>query len=683
MSASITEKPSVCPLDCPDTCSLSVQLNGDQIIGVKGSSANPYTAGAICNKVANFYPDVVHGEKRVRKPLIRVGERGSGQYKAVSWEAAIDAAYDGMQAAIDQFGPESVMPFNYAGPHGLLSGGSMDYRFFHRLGATQLIRGPLCGAVRGTAYSSLFGNAPGMAPAQAEHADLIAVWGNNVTVSNMHLARVIKTARENQNASLIVVDPKRTRIAEMADLYLQIQPGTDVVLAYALARALQERGALDQSFIDQWVHGAEKFIAHANQQSINDACQQCGVSSESFEKLVQMYAQATNLALSIGNGIERGKSGGSGLRAIMSINALLGQLGRPGAGVIAKHGASFPFDGAALQRPDLSPQGTRAINIVDAGKMLLDKNLEPPIKAVMIYNHNPVATHPDQNRMRRALSQEDLFIIGSDVVMTDSMQFADVILPAASHFEHDDIYGAYGQNYLQRAEPAIDPVGQSLPNTEIFRRLAARFGFDDSAFLDSDKQLMDDAVRTGDRRLQGFNGSQLPLDRALVMTAPNDEPNLMCNTVKPDTPSGKVELYSESMQSAHGFGLPRYEPVATSQPFNLISPSSNDRTNATFGGHAASQKTELIEINPADAQQLGVSDGQSVRVFNERGETQLIACVTDAVAAGVVYSAKGTWLGTSNTGQTVNALIDADLRTDIADGACYNDTWVGIELMKQ
>jgi len=679
VAASIIEKPSVCPLDCPDTCSLSVQLSNDQIVQVKGSSANPYTAGAICNKVANYYPDVIHGEKRIREPMLRVGERGSGQYKPVSWEVAIDAVYDGFQAAIDRYGPESVMPFNYAGPHGQLSGGSMDYRFFHQLGATQLIRGPLCGAVRGTAYSSLFGNAPGLAPAQAEHADLIAVWGNNVTVSNMHLARVIKQARDNQNAKLVVVDPKRTRVAEMADLYLQIRPGTDVVLAYALASALQARGALDQAFIEQWVHGAEPFLAQANQQTVSDACQQCGVSTDAFETLVTMYAQARNLALSIGNGIERGKSGGSGLRAIMSINALLGQLGRPGAGVIAKHGASFPFDGAALQRPDLAPQGTRAINIVDVGKMLLDPDMAPPIKAVMIYNHNPVATHPDQNRMRRALSQEDLFVVGSDVVMTDSMQFADVILPAASHFEHDDIYGAYGQNYLQRAEPVIDPVGQALPNTEIFRRLAARFSFTEAAFTASDKQLMDDAVKTGDRRLEGFTGSQLPLDRALVMTAENEQPNLVCNTVKPDTPSGKVELYSESMQSAHGFGLPRYEPVPTTHPFNLISPSSNDRTNATFGGHAVSQKPELIEINPADAQHLGISDGQSVRVFNERGETQLIASVTDAVAPGVVYSAKGTWLSTSTTGQTVNALIDADLRTDIADGACYNDTWVSIE----
>ncbi len=465
----------------------------------------------------------------------------------------------------------------------------------------------------------------------------------------------------------------------MADLYLQIRPGTDVLLAFALAGALKERGALDQQFIDQWVLGADEFLSRAQELSVGQACEQCGIDTDEFATLVSWYAEAKNLALSVGNGIERGKSGGSGLRAIMAVNALTGQLGRPGAGVIAKHGTAFPFDGAALQRPDLAPAGTRSFNIVDVGRHLLDDTLEPPIRAVMIYNHNPVATHPDQTRMRRALSREDLFIVGSDVVMTDSMQFADVILPAASHFEHDDVYGAYGQNYLQRAEPVIDRVGNALPNTEIFRRLAARFGFVDPAFQATDQQLMDDAVIAGDWRLDGFAGSELPLDRALIMSAHDQQPNLMCNTVTPSTPSGKVELYSADLEREHGYGLPRYEPVAAKFPLNLISPSSNDRTNATFGGHSASQSAELIEINPADATDLKLTDGQSVRVFNELGETRLIVSVTDAVAPGVVYSAKGTWLSTSDTGQTVNALIDADLRTDIAQGACYNDTWVGIE----
>ncbi|MEZ5740151.1 MAG: molybdopterin-dependent oxidoreductase [Burkholderiaceae bacterium] len=439
-------RPSVCPLDCPDTCSLSVEVANGQVVAVRGSQANPYTAGVICDKVARYYPDFVHGRARLRHPLRRIGPRGSGQYERIDWEQALDLVHQGLSEAIAAHGPESVLPFNYAGPHGQLAGGSMDRRFFHRLGASRLNRGPLCGLVRGTAYTSLFGAAPGMAPEQFVHADLVAVWGNNVTVSNLHLTRVIKQAREN-GARLVVVDPRRTKIAEQADLYLQIRPGTDVVLALALAAEFERRGVLADAFIERWVLGAEALLAQARQWPVAAACETCGIDAAQFAALADAYAGAQRLSLSVGNGIERGHSGGSGLRAIMALNALLGQLGRPGAGIMAKPGLAIPIDDNALQRPDLAPPGTRTLNIVDVGRLLLDDTLATPIKAVFIYNHNPVCTHPDQNQMRRALSRDDLFVVGSDVAMTDSMAYADVILPACSHFEHDDVYAAYGQNY--------------------------------------------------------------------------------------------------------------------------------------------------------------------------------------------------------------------------------------------
>ena len=674
----ITTKPSVCPLDCPDTCSLSVEVADNRVVGVRGSRANPYTAGAICKKVAKYYPEFVHGEFRLHRPLRRTGERGSGRFEPISWDQALDLIYEGISNAIDQFGPESVLPLNYAGPHGLISGGSMDLRFFHRLGATLLDRGPLCGKVRGSAYISLFGNSPGMPPEQAADADVVAVWGNNVTVSNLHLARVIKSARE-KGAKLIVVDPKRTRIAEQAQLYLQIKPGTDVVLALALAAELERRDAFDQDFIDTWVDGFDRFMRQARQYSSQDALRICEIDAEQFDQLASYYAGAKNLALSIGNGIERGHSGGSALRAIMSLNALTGQLGRLGAGIFAKPGLAFPLTEDKLQRPDFTPAGTRTLNIVDVGRHLLDQQLDPPIKAVFIYNHNPVCTHPDQNRMRRGLIREDLFVVGCDIVMTDSMAYADVVLPACSHFEFDDIYAAYGQSYLQRAEPVIPPVGESLPNTEIFRRLAARFGFDEAIFKDSDQALMDAAVDPADSRLMGHRPSSLPTDQAILMNTHNDEPVLMCNTVKPATRTGKIELFSEELEQAYGYGIPRYDAVEGELPLMLISPSSPERTNTTFGGDAVSASAEIIEINSVDASARGIRDGQNVRIWNALGKVELIARITDAVAAGVVYSPKGTWLRTSATGQTVNALISADLKTDIMQGACYNDTFVDCE----
>ena len=670
---------SVCPLDCPDTCSLSVEVTDSQIINIKGSNANPYTASVICEKVAKYYPEFVHGEHRLRYPLKRVGQRGDNQFERISWTEALDAIHQGLSQAIKNYGPESVLPLNYAGPHGQISGGSMDRRFFNKLGATQLDRGPFCGAVRGMAYTSLFGSSPGMPPEQMTEADVIAVWGNNVTVSNLHLARVIKSARD-QGAKLVVVDPKRTRIAKQAHLYLQIKPGTDVVLAMALACELESRGAFDEAFIETWVKDRDIFMQQASQYPIIEMLKICGISADQFHQLVDLYANAKNLALSIGNGIERGRSGGSGLRAIMSINALTGHLGRPGAGIFAKPGFAFALTPDALQRPDLIPNGTRTFNIVDVGKHLLDDQLDTPIKAVFIYNHNPVCTHPDQNRMRRGLSRDDLFIVGCDVVMTDSMSYADIILPASSHFEFDDIYASYGHSYLQRAEPVIPTVAESLPNTEIFRQLAARFGFDDPLFKHTDHELMDAAVDPLDPRLNGHRPSQLPTDSAVLMNTIKNEPVSMCNTVKPTTTSGKIELFSDALEQKFGFGIPRYDPVLNDFPLVLISPSSSKRTNTTFGNNPASASAEYIEINPEDAKLRGIIDGAQLRTWNDLGEVTLVAKVTDAVPSGTVYSAKGTWLNTSNTGQTINALIPADIKTDIMQGACYNETFVDCEV---
>ncbi len=670
-------RPSVCPLDCPDTCSLSTTVADGRLIEVRGSNANPYTDGVICNKVARYYPEFVHGSGRLMRPLRRTGNRGDGGFEPIAWQQALDLVHDGFERAVRIYGPQSVMPFNYAGPHGELAGGSMDRRFFHKLGATLLDRGPLCGAVRGTAYTSMFGNAPGMPPEQARHADLIVVWGNNVSVSNLHLVRVFKRAREN-GARLVIIDPKRTKIADQCDLFLQVQPGTDVVLAMAVAAELERRGRLDTTFIRTWTVGFEPYMAEARKYRPADVDTLCGLSADEFTEFVDLYAAAERVAVSLGNGIERGRSGGSGLRAAIALQALTGNLGRRGAGVIAKPGLAAPKTTDRLQRPDLVPQGTRTFNIVDVAERLLDETLDPPVKALMIYNHNPIATHPNQEMMVRALTRDDLFIVGSDIVMTDSMRYADVILPAASHFEYADIYGAYGQNYVQRAEPVIPCVGESLPNTEIFRRLAARFGFNDPIFAETDSELMDAAFNGDDPRMQGHAPSKLPVDGALAMRSTEGTEVIMCDTVMPATPSGKVELFCEDLETRYGYGVPRFEPVHKSLPFALISPSSAKRTNATFGGCAASQGPEVLEINPSDAESKGLKDGELVKVWNNQGTVLLQVMVSDAVRPGVLYSPKGTWLSTSATGRTVNVLIPSDIRSDIERGACYNETFVDI-----
>ena len=675
INENVETKPSVCPLDCPDTCSLSVKTDGVHVLEVRGSEANPYTAGVICNKVMRAYPDFVHGPNRLTNPLKRVGPRGGDQFERISWDDALDLVHAGFTSAIRKHGTQTVMPLNYSGPHGELMDGSMDRRFFHKLGASLLARGELCGLVRGSAYTSLYGTVPGMPPEQMRHSDLIIIWGNNVTVSNLHLARVIKAARDDHGAKLIVIDPKRTRIAEQADMFIQIQPGTDVVLALAMAAELERRGVHNAVFIDKWVDGYDAYMENARTHTSEMVSEICGINCEAFSQFSEWYAAGKIVSVSVGNGLERGHSGGSGIRAAMALQALTGNHGQLGAGVFAKPGYSFPKSTARLQRPDLVPEGTRTINIVDTSEVLLDKSMVPPVKVVFIYNHNPVVTHPDQNRMRRALAQEDLFIAGADVVMTDSMAYCDVVLPAASHFEFADIYGSYGHHYLQRAEPVIPRVGESLPNTEIFRRLAARFGFDDKIFQETDAELMDAAFADADPRLGGTRPSELPLDLALAMTPTDGSDLILCDTVFPGTVSGKIELFSQNLEERFGYGLPRFELVERQYPLSIISPSSSKRTNATFGGCALSDGQEEVEINPLDAEMRGISDGDKLRVHNERGETLLIARITDAVLPGVLYTPKGTWLSTSETGQTVNALLNADIRTDIEDGACCNEAF--------
>jgi anaerobic selenocysteine-containing dehydrogenase len=670
----IAERRSVCPLDCPDTCSLTVTVENDRIVAVRGSHANPYTAGVLCAKVPASYPAFVHGERRLKTPLRRTGPRGEGRFERISWEQALDVIYERFSAIVARHGPQAIVPLNYAGPHGFLSGGSMDLRFFHRLGASLLDRRPLCGGIRTEAYVGTFGPVPGMRPEQAEHARLIVAWGNNVTWSNLHFMPVINRARK-QGAKLVVVDPRRTPVARQADLHIALQPGTDVVLAWAVAAELERRGALDRAFIARSVEGFDEYLALARPWSPARAAEVCCVPEEQIRTLAEWYATISPAAISVGNGLERNQNGGSGIRAVFALPALAGKFGVRGGGVVNGAGFAFPKTPARLQRPDLVPPGTRTLNIIDLGAHLLDAALAPPIKAVFIYNHNPVIVHPDQNRLRRGLLREDLFVVGCDVAMTDSMRYADMVLPAVSHFEHADLYPAYGQHWLQRADAVIPPQGEGLPNTEIFRRLAARFGFTDPIFRATDAELMDEALDPDDRRLDGARPSEIPTERALAMTRNGDEFVLFGN-VMPATKSGKVELAASYLEQKYGARLPRWQPVESRYPLALISPASDRMITSTFGG-VNGGKTLPLEMHPADAAARGLRDGMRVRVWNDLGEVRLPLQVTDAVPRGVVCTLKGAWLDTSDNGQTISALCPAH-HADISEGACFNDARVEV-----
>lgn len=666
---------SVCTLDCPDTCSFNVTVSGGKIDKVRGSDANPLTRGVVCNKVARYYPEFVHGPNRITTPLKRSGPKGSGSFTPISWSLALDEIYEGFSAIIDEHGPQAIMPYNYAGPHGMLAGGSMDMRFFHKLGASLLHRRAMCGGIKSEAWRGTFGLVPAAQPEQCLKSKLIVVWGNNVTFSNLHLAPIIKEARSN-GAKLVVIDPKRIKIAEQADMYLAVKPGMDIALAWGIANEIERMGGLDRDFIASHVLGFDAFMAEVRAMPLEKSAELSGIPAQEITAFARLYIESNPAILAVGNGLERNQNGGNGIRSIFALPALAGKFGVAGGGLVGGSVNLFPKNMKALQRPDLIPEGTRTLNILDIGRHLVDDDLDIPLKGLFIYNHNPVIVSPDQNLLRRGLEREDIFVVGCDVAMTDSMDYADIVLPACSSFEQNDIYCAYGQPYLQRAEPVIAPVGEALPNTEIFRRLAARFGFDDAMFKTGDVELMDEAIKGDDDRLGNMKPSRIPTDRALSMEAGRGESILFAN-IFPATKSGKIELKSSYLAATYDQEIPTYNPLGTAYPFTLITPSSDKMVSSTFGGVSANDAPPALQMHPDDAEARGLSDGVTVRIWNDLGEVFLPLKISDNIRTGVLWSPKGSWFRTTPNRQTVSALAPTT-KADLCEGACFNDTQVDI-----
>lgn len=665
---------SVCPLDCADTCALDIEVIDNRVSRVRGSAANPFTRGKICAKVAQGLPEQVHGKRRLTTPLLSNGPRGGGAYKPISWDAALDLIHTRFSSIVQEYGAQAIAPLTYGGPMGLLAGGSMDRRFFHRLGASKVDSSSLCAGVSSAAWESVYGDVGGIPFTELAHAKMIVVWGNNVTACNLHLTTVIRDARK-QGAKLVVVDPKRTRIADDADLHLPLLPGTDVVLAYAVAAQLRLNGGLDEDFISRYVTGSDEFLNEAAQYSPARAAALCGLSEADIRLFAQYWKNLSPAAVSLGVAPERNRNGGSGVRAILALPALTGNIGPQGAGVCDVSGF-FPTQSDALARPDLLPAQVRKFNVLDLPRHILDPGEELPIKGLFIYNHNPVAVHPRQSEMRAALLRDEIFVVGSDISMTDSMACADLILPATTHLEYGDLYTAYGHYYLQRSAAVIEPVGEALSNMDLFRRLAQRFGFDESCFSDTDAQLMDQAMTLSNPALGGRKPSELAPGEVVDMSATPQ--SSLLRDMAPATPSGKIELYSETLQQQSGHGVPGFRALEQQRRFFLISPSSERRINSTFGGVDGHDSDLACEMNHTDALELGLEQGQQVRLYNDQGEVLLPLTLSDRVKPGTVHVPKGGWISSSANGHTINALIPGH-KADLAGGACYYDCTVDIQ----
>ena len=657
---------SVCPLDCPDTCSLSVTVDDGRITKVDGSERNSYTAGFICAKVRR-YPERVYSPLRLLYPQRRTGPKGEARFERISWEEAIASIAARFKQIIADDGPAAILPYHYGGSNGVFGEGATDARFFNRLGASELLR-TVCAAPTSTTYRAMVGTMGSVPPEDYHLARAIILWGVNPAATGIHLVPQVNAARR-AGAFVAVIDPRRTPLARSASLHLQPRPGTDVVLALAMIDELIRREHLDRGFIAAHVNGFEELARTAAEFPVAHAAQICDVPARSIVALVEAYAAASPAVVRCGWGVERNRNGGNAVRAILALPAVAGKFGVRGGGMTMSLSRTFPINNLALGRPELRRNAPRQINMTQLGRAFTEPQT-PALRALFVYNANPVAMTPHQNLILRGLAREDLFTVVHEQVLTDTARFADILLPATTVFEQRELHKSYGHYALQYSEPVIAPVGESLTNTEMFARLARAMGFEEPELAPSDDELLADALAGAGARFGGVTANELRRDK-LARVHFSDCPELIqFGTDLPTTRSGRLELCPPEL------GPPCYEPLDSPYPLALLSPSSDKLINSIFGEF--NLPSAVLHMHPADAAARGIADGDVVRVYNDLGEVRVRVAVRDEMRRGVVVLPKGIWRSATLNGSTATALAPDHL-TDIGAGACFNDARVEVE----
>jgi len=673
--APITIVQGACPHDCPDTCALKISVQAGRVIKVAGDPDHPPTHGALCTKVSRYAERTYHPD-RVQTPLKRIGPKGSGQFRQVGWDEALTdiAARLGAIAARD---PQAILPYSYAGTMGLLQGESMAARFFHRLGASLLDR-TICSSAGGEALSATYGGKIGMHLEDYAHAKLIIIWGSNSIASNLHFWTFAQQAKRN-GAKLICIDPRRTETAEKCHQHLAIQPGTDGALALGLMHELITHGWLDEDYIARHVDGFDKLRPRALEWPPERTAQVCGLGADEVRQLAQAYAGTRPAAIRLNYGMQRCRGGGNAVRLVALLPCLTGAWRQRGGGLLlsSSHWFRGTVDAAALQRPDLlAGRAARTINMTTIGDDLLRDTspaFGPKIEAVVVYNSNPVAVAPESPKVVAGFRRDDLFTVVLEHFLTDTADHADYVLPATTQLEHLDVHTSYGHTYVLINHPAVPPLGEALPNTEIFRRLAAKMGLTDPCFGDTDAQLARQAVPSLDfGQLSSRGWVKLAL------------PELPFADGGFHTPNGKV------LVDAPGLGVPDYLPpyesrdsspaLASRYPLAMISPPARHFLNSTFVNVISLRSIEgepLLELHPDDAAARGIADGQLVRVFNDRGSYRCKAAVGNRARPGVVNGLGVWWRKLGVDGTNVNELTSQRL-TDIGRAPTFYDCLVEV-----
>ncbi len=671
---------------------VTVDTASGRAVKLQGDPAHPVTRGFLCGKVAK-YLDRVYSPDRLLYPMRRrscvpKGALAHGMereaFECVSWDVALDEIAARLKAVTAEFGPESVLPYSYAGTIGQLGYGSMDRRFFHRLGASQLDR-TICASAGGAALMSVYGIKLGTPPEDFAHARLILAWGANIHGNNIHLWPFIETARR-AGARLVVIDPYRTRTAALADEHLAIRPGTDTLLALGLMHVILREGLEDREYLAEATHGFEELRAHAllPRHAPEAVGAVTGIAAGTIVALARAYATTQPAIIRLNYGIQRSENGGTAARAVLMLPLLTGAWKQRGGGLQLSTSGSFPFNKNALEMPELMPasplgRAARVVNMSRLGHALTELN-GPPVKALFVYNSNPAAVAPNQNTVLRGMMRPDLFTVVHEQFFTDTADYADILLPAPTFLETKDVHGAYGHLYAQISQPAIVPLGEARSNVALFSELGRRMGFSESCFRDSDDDLIDQALRTSDPWFAGIDRERLEREGHARLALPVDaagETLPFSTTAWFRTPSGRGELLP----------VPVYTPAAESRgnaadyPLEFLPRKADNYMNSTFAnlpGHRTmeTRTAGVLEMHPEDAGTRGVTTGDAVEVFNGRGSISLEAVVGPKIPAGVV-AATLDWNKLSGGGANGNALTSETL-TDLGGGATFYSTLVEV-----
>lgn len=667
----------VCPHDCPDSCLMDVTVEHDRAVSIKASKEHPFTRGALCAKVNKFL-DRVYAPDRLLYPVKRVGPKGPGaQFVRISWDEAVSTIVEKMQATMATHGPQSILPYSYRGNNGAYQSNGIDRRFFHALGASTLARTICAGGLLGAMdYSDVFF---GFAPEGLVESKLIIFWAANPLNTGFHVWPFVRQA-QRRGARLITIDPYRSRTARACDEHIAIRPGTDAALALAMMKVIEEEGLADLDYIEQHTIGAEPFFRRLRSLSLPDLAQTCDVPVTTIQDLARTYATTRPAAIRTGVGIQRSGGGAAAVRAVACLPALTGAWREVGGGLCNFGGAMFTAQNMKqAMRFDLSPEGTREINMMRLAEHLLDPSFDPPINVLYVYNCNLAASLPDQAGLRSALQRADLFTVVHDLFLTDSADYADIVLPATSPLEQDDMILAYGGDFGSFSRKALEPLGEAKSNADVFQLLATGLGITEPAVHASAEEFTGEALKAG------LSADEF-LSRPFMQTRP--EPNLLPRAQGGFlTPSGKFEFFCEKMERDGLDPLPAFVPPHETLgegpfPLNFLPRKHKDSLNSSYGHLPVMRRQEstarTLEIHPHDAAARGLDTGDEVRVFNDRGAFVLPVAISERVQAGTVATFWGWWDKLSGGKGNVNNVTSTQL-TDVGGGGTFYDCRVEVE----